>query len=72
MIDAARKKRVVEVMKEHHLDAVICGSASEILLLTGYWPVMGTSVAIFTAEGDIQVALPEDEVELAEKSSERS
>lgn len=70
MIDAERKKRVVEAVKQLHLDAFICGSASEVLLLTGYWPVMGASVAIFTAEGDIQLVLPEDEVELAVRSSE--
>lgn len=59
-------------MKRLHLGAFICGSASEILLMTGYWPVIGPSVAIFTAEGDIDVVLPDDEVELAQASSEAS
>ena len=44
---------------------MICSSASAVLLLTGYWPVMGASVAVFTKEGEVQVVLPEDEVELA-------
>lgn len=57
-------------MKRLHLGAFICGSASEVLLITGYWPVMGASVAIFTADGDIHLMLPEDEVELAQASSE--
>lgn len=57
-------------MKQRHLDAFICGSASEILLLTGYWPVMGSSVALSTAEGDVHLVLPEDEVELAAATSE--
>jgi len=70
VIDVERKRRVVEVMKQLHLDAFICGSASEILLMTEYWPVIGPSVAIFTVEGDIHLVLPEDEVELAQASSE--
>ena len=72
MIDVERKRRVVEAMKQLPLDAFICGSASEILLITGYWPVIGPSVAIFTVEGDIHLVLPEDEVELARASSEAS
>ncbi|HEX4424271.1 MAG TPA: Xaa-Pro peptidase family protein [Terriglobales bacterium] len=59
-------------MRQLHFDAFICGSASDILLLTGYWPVMGTSVAVFTMDGDVHVVIPEDEVELAGKSSEAS
>ncbi len=69
LINADRTRRVTEVLKELHLDAVICSSASEVLLLTGYWPVMGASVAILTAEGDAQVVLPEDEIELARQTS---
>lgn len=40
-----------------------------MLLLTGYWPVIGSSIAVFTVEGQVQVLLPEDEVELARKTS---
>ena len=69
-INPERQKRIIEVLKELGLDALICGSASDVLLLTGYWPVMGASVALFTVEGKVQVVLPEDEVELAERSSE--
>lgn len=72
MIDGERKKRLVEGMKQLHLDAFISGSASEILLMTGYWPVLGPGVGIITAEGDIHLVLPEDEVELAQASSEAS
>ena len=72
VVDSERKKRVIEVLKELGLDALICGSASDVLLLTGYWPVMGASVALFTREGKVQVVLPEDEVELAERSSDAS
>jgi Xaa-Pro aminopeptidase len=50
-------------------DILICNSATEVLLLTGYWPVMGASIALLSADGDVKVILPEDEVELASKTS---
>lgn len=50
-------------------DAILCSSATEVLLLTGYWPVMGDSVVIFTSDGEVTVVVPHDEVELAEKTS---
>ncbi len=51
---------------------MICHSASAVLLLTGYWPVMGASVVVFTKEGGVHVVLPEDEVELAQRTSDAS
>ncbi len=69
MIDPERTKRVIEVLVQSHLDAIICSSPSAVLLLTGYWPVMGASVVVFTEEGEVHVVLPEDEVELAKCTS---
>jgi Xaa-Pro aminopeptidase len=69
VIDTERKNRVAEVLAESHRDAMICNSASAVLLLTGYWPVMGASVVVFTKEGEVQVVLPEDEVDLAHRTS---
>lgn len=37
--------------------------------MSGYWPVIGDSVAFFTADGEVWVVLPEDEVELAQTTS---
>jgi Xaa-Pro aminopeptidase len=72
VIDVERKNRVIEVLAESHLDAVTCGSPSAVLLLTGYWPVMGASVVVFTDDGEVHVVLPEDEVELAGRTSAAS
>jgi Xaa-Pro aminopeptidase len=68
-IDSVRHARTVAALSDSPHNAVICGSATEVLLLTGYWPVMGTSVAIFCSNGQVKVVVPEDEVELAEKTS---
>jgi Xaa-Pro aminopeptidase len=67
--DPERRKRVAAAMTAAGLDAVICASSTEVLLLTGYWPVMGTSVAIFSKNGDVRAIIPEDEADLAAKTS---
>ena len=64
-----RSKRIIAALLKSNFDAVICTSASAVLLLTGYWPVMGASAAAISKEGEAHVILPEDEVELAEHSS---
>src|ERR1700760_1128515 len=67
--DPERHRRTVAALANSHHDALICSSPTEVLLLTGYWPVMGSSLAVFTASGDATVIVPEDEVELAGKTS---
>ncbi len=67
--DSERHARTVAALVDSEFDALVCASATEVLLLTGYWPVMGASIAAFTAEGEVRVIVPEDEVELAQKTS---
>jgi Xaa-Pro aminopeptidase len=67
--DPERHKRTVAALDASPHDALICSSPTEVLLLTGYWPVMGSSLAIVTSSGDARVIVPEDETELAEKTS---
>jgi len=37
-------------------------------MLSGYWPVVGTGVAVFSAEGELTLLVPEDEEEMARRS----
>lgn len=67
--DRERYEQNVSALKQGNLDALVCGSATEVLLLTGYWPVMGNSVVVFSAEGRVCLIVPEDEVELAKSTS---
>ena len=69
MEDPERRNRLTGALAQAGLDAVICASPTEVLLLSGYWPVMGTTVAIFTREGQVRLILPEDEAEMASKAS---
>ena len=64
-----RHSRIVAALTDLGFDAFLCSASSEVLLLTGYWPVMSASIAIYTADGEVRLIVPEDEVELAEKTS---
>jgi Xaa-Pro aminopeptidase len=66
--DKARSERVKNALRDGDLDAVLCALPSNVLMLTGYFPVVGTSVAIFTGDGEICLLAPEDETELAARS----
>lgn len=68
-IDPERHSRVIALLREERLDALICAAPTQVLLLTGYWLVIGSSIAIFTMEGEVRVLLPEDEHEIAAHSS---
>jgi Xaa-Pro aminopeptidase len=68
-VDQERYARIVSALGDSRIGALICSSSTEVLLLTGYWPVMSASIAIFTSEGEVKVIVPEDEVELAQKTT---
>jgi Xaa-Pro dipeptidase len=68
-IDPERHARTAASLNDSPFDAVICSSPTEVLLLTGYWPVMGPSLALFAKNGEVQAIVPEDEAELAQKTS---
>ena len=61
--DDERRRRNAEAIRRAGLAAVACALPGNVLLLTGgYWPVIGTSVAIAAADGRVAVVLPADEV----------
>ena len=67
--DTDRIDRIVTALHESELDAVFCSVPCHVLMLTGYWPVMGNTVALFTADGSMHLLLPEDEEEIAVQMS---
>ncbi len=68
-VDQERHARIVGSLARSPFDALVCGSATEVLLLTGYWPVMSASVVVFTSDGEVKILVPDDEVELAAKTT---
>jgi Xaa-Pro aminopeptidase len=54
-------------LEESGLEALVCGLPTNVLLLTGYWPVLGTAVAMVNRTGRVGLIAPEDERDLAER-----
>lgn len=65
MADSERISRIQENLHAAGLAAVVCALPSNVLLLTGYWPVVGESIAICVRGGPTVLLVPEDESELA-------
>jgi Xaa-Pro aminopeptidase len=53
------------VLRKNQWDLVVCALPKNVLLLSGYWPVVGTGVAIASADGRVALLVPEDEEDLA-------
>ncbi|MEO7028541.1 MAG: Xaa-Pro peptidase family protein [Acidobacteriaceae bacterium] len=64
-----RRAWIIAALVDAKLDAILCSASTEVLLLTGYWPVMSSCVAIHTADGQVRLIVPKDEVEFAQKTS---
>ncbi|HYX27329.1 MAG TPA: Xaa-Pro peptidase family protein [Pyrinomonadaceae bacterium] len=63
--DPERVLRIVNGLREHQLDALICALPINVLLLTGYCPIVGTSIAVITRDSEIVIVAPDDDVALA-------
>ncbi len=60
----------MRALETTQLDALVCFSPTNVLLLSGFWPVMATSIAAVSASGEAMVLVPEDEQELARATSD--
>jgi Xaa-Pro aminopeptidase len=65
--DNERVSRICAALKRERLDALVCALPAYVLMNTGYWPVVGTSVCITSADGRQLVVAPEDEEDLAKR-----
>lgn len=68
-IDPQRNAWNRTALEASPFDALVCIAPSNVLLLSGYWPVTGNSLAILTRSGQCRIILPEDEQDLAEHST---
>ena len=65
--DPERLDRLQTAMKEAGLDAIACSLPENVLLMTGYFPVVGTSMALITRDCRVTLLAPEDEMGLADR-----
>jgi Xaa-Pro aminopeptidase len=56
---------ITEALQDAGLDALVCTLPTNVLMLSGYWPVVGSAVAAATRDGRVAVLAPTDEHELA-------
>jgi Xaa-Pro aminopeptidase len=63
--DSERVQRVVDALREGGHDALVCALPANVLLLTGYWPVIGSAISLATSEGRVSLLAPADERDLA-------
>ncbi len=56
------------MLEQSNMDALVCALPANVLLISGYWPVIGTSIAVITRTGFVHVLAPDDEAELARGS----
>src|ERR1043165_9663397 len=66
--DADRINRIREALDRSNIDALVCALPTNVLLVSGYWPVIGPSIAVITRNGYIHLLAPADEAELARES----
>jgi len=67
MINSERVDQIRDALRKNEWDLVICALPMNVLLLSGYWPVVGTGVAVASKEGRISLLVPEDEEDLAKQ-----
>jgi Xaa-Pro aminopeptidase len=65
--DQARVEAIQSVLQEARLDLLVGTLPVNVLLLTGYWPVVGSSIALVARGGPTILLVPEDERTLAER-----
>ncbi len=63
--DKQRREWLRDGIREQGLDAIAASLPENVLLVTGYFPVIGTSLALMSREGEIVLVVPEDERDLA-------
>jgi Xaa-Pro aminopeptidase len=67
MVNQNRAYRLRKALGEAKLSGLICALPKNVLLLSGYWPVVGTGAAIAFDDGSVELVVPEDEKELAQQ-----
>ena len=63
--DCQRVQWITDALRKQELEALICALPPNVLMASGYWPIVGQSIAIITAEGAVGLCVPKDEEEFA-------
>lgn len=64
-MDTERVNRLKRIMAEEKIDVLLLRLPENVLYATGYWPVIGASLAVFPANGDATLIMPFSELDYA-------
>jgi len=67
MKNPERIDRIRSALRENQWDLLVCALPMNVLLLSGYWPVIGAGLALAFSDGRICLLVPEDEEDLARR-----
>lgn len=65
-VDNERISRIKKALAEKDIDALVCRLPENVLFLSGWWPLTGTSWVIFTRDGSLHLVVPACEAQEAE------
>jgi Xaa-Pro aminopeptidase len=61
----SRRYMIRRALAMNGLNGLVCALPANVLMLTGYWPVVGCSLALVNREGRTAILAPDDEGEFA-------
>lgn len=64
-MDSERVGRLRRLMAEDGVDVLLCRLPENVLYCSGYWPVIGASLAVFPANGEPTLIMPFSELDYA-------
>lgn len=64
-MDTERVSRLQKLMAQEGIDVLLCRLPENVLYATGYWPVIGASLAVVPANGDATLIMPFSELDYA-------
>src|SRR5512135_746842 len=64
-MDNERVNRLKKIMVEAGIDILLLRLPENVLYATGYWPVIGASLAVVPASGDAALIMPFSELDYA-------
>lgn len=70
MQEGKRRRALLSALGENNLAGLMFFDPEDVLLVSGYWPVMASSLALLSHDGALHVILPEDEMELARATTD--
>ena len=59
-----RTERICNMLERRGIQSLVCSHPVNVLMTTGYWPVVGNSLSVVTGAGRVGLLVPEDEKRL--------